>query len=34
MSIDKNDIPQEFYDLVDRFINLANDLEKEWPAPG
>jgi hypothetical protein len=31
MSIDKNDIPQEFYDLVDRFINLANDLEKEWP---
>src|SRR6266850_867516 len=29
MSIDKNDIPQEFYDMVDRFINLANDLEKE-----
>jgi len=23
MSIDKNDIPQEFYDIVDRFINLA-----------
>jgi hypothetical protein len=29
MSIDKNNIPQEFYDMVDRFINLANDLEKE-----
>ena len=30
-NVDKNDIPQEFYDLVDQFINLANDLEKEWP---
>jgi len=31
MTTDKNEIPQEFYDVVDRFINLANDLGKEWP---
>jgi hypothetical protein len=31
MTTDKNEIPQDFYDVVDRFINLANDLGKEWP---
>jgi hypothetical protein len=31
MTTDKNEIPQEFYDIVDQFINLANDLGKEWP---
>jgi hypothetical protein len=31
MSEAENEIPQEFYDTVDRFIDLANDLEREWP---
>lgn len=25
------DVPQEFYDVVDQFINLANSLGKNWP---
>jgi len=31
MSTEPNEIPQEFYDVVDRFINLANELGVEWP---
>jgi hypothetical protein len=31
MNSGKTDIPQEFYDVVDRFIDLANELGKEWP---
>jgi len=30
MSTNKN-VPQEFYDVVDRFITLANEIGKEWP---
>lgn len=26
-----NEIQQEFYDVVDHFINLANELGAEWP---
>lgn len=31
MSTENNDVPQEFYDVVDEFINLANDLGTTWP---
>lgn len=31
MSSENNDVPQEFYDVVDRFINLANELGTTWP---
>jgi len=31
MSAENNDVPQEFYDVVDKFINLANELESTWP---
>ena len=31
MSTENNNIPQEFYDVVDRFINLANELGTTWP---
>ena len=31
MSTENNDVPQEFYDVVDKFINLANELGTTWP---
>jgi hypothetical protein len=31
MSSEDNDVPQEFYDVVDKFINLANELGTTWP---
>ena len=31
MNSNETEVPQEFYDVVDRFINLANELGKEWP---
>lgn len=31
MSTENNDVPQEFYDVVDKFINLANELGSRWP---
>jgi hypothetical protein len=27
-----SDVPQEFYDLVDQFIELANKLGRSWPT--
>ena len=27
----ENDVPPEFYELADRFIELANDVAGEWP---
>ena len=32
MSPVNDDVPQEFYDLVDEFINLANKLGETWPS--
>ncbi|HEX8149681.1 MAG TPA: DUF3144 domain-containing protein [Pyrinomonadaceae bacterium] len=32
MSQENDDVPQEFYDLVDEFINLANRLGETWPS--
>jgi Protein of unknown function (DUF3144) len=26
----KQKVPQEFYDVVDEFINLANELQEKW----
>jgi Protein of unknown function (DUF3144) len=31
MSEKKNVIPNEFFEVVDRFINLANELGADWP---
>src|SRR4030095_16518082 len=31
MSTENNNVPQEFYDVVDKFINLANELGTTWP---
>jgi hypothetical protein len=31
MSQVDEDVPQEFYDLVDEFINLAYELGENWP---
>jgi len=31
MSIENNNVPQEFYDVVDKFIDLANELGATWP---
>ena len=31
MSTKNNDVPQEFYDVVDKFIDLANELGTTWP---
>ncbi len=32
--MDKNNdgVPQEFYDVVDQFVNLANALAEKWPT--
>jgi hypothetical protein len=26
----KQEVPQEFYDIVDEFIKLANELQEKW----
>jgi len=31
MTNENSDVPQEFYDVVDKFINLANELGTTWP---
>jgi len=31
MSTEDNNVPQEFYDVVDEFINLVNELGRTWP---
>ena len=31
MSTENNNVPQEFYDVVDKFIDLANELGATWP---
>lgn len=31
MRTEDNNVPQEFYDVVDKFINLANELGRTWP---
>ena len=31
MSEERREVPQEFYDVVDRFIDLANSLGQDWP---
>ena len=31
MSTENNEVPQEFYDVVDKFIKLANELGTTWP---
>ncbi len=31
MSSTEKEVPQEFYDVVDEFIGLANELGKDWP---
>jgi hypothetical protein len=28
----KNDVPKEFFDVVDKFIDLANKLSRKWPT--
>jgi hypothetical protein len=27
-----DDVPPEFYDMVDRFIDLANELRRDYPT--
>lgn len=27
-----NEVPEEFYDVVDQFIELANKLAESWPS--
>ena len=31
MSQVDDDVPEEFYDLVDEFVSLANELGESWP---
>jgi len=30
--MEQNDVPKEFFDVVDAFIHLANDLNQKWPT--
>ena len=32
MSDVNDDVPEEFYDLVDEFVDLANALGETWPS--
>ncbi len=32
MSQKKDEVPKEFYDVVDEFINQANQLAERWPT--
>ncbi len=30
--MEQSDVPKEFFDAVDEFINLANSLSRKWPT--